>query len=111
MQMKNHPTVEQIYEKIRTDHPNISLATVYKVLEIFVEKGLIQSVMTGSDIKMFDPVTEPHHHIHHTDSDVIRDYFDDELNDLLKSYFSKKRINNLEINEIKVHIFGRTSSS
>ena len=30
---KDHPSAEQIYEKVKTDFPTTSLATVYKTIE------------------------------------------------------------------------------
>ena len=42
-----HPTAENIFEKLRRSHPSISLGTVYKTLETFVEKGLIKRVKTS----------------------------------------------------------------
>lgn len=110
MQMKKHPTVEQIYEKVRVDHPNISLATIYKVMATFVEKGMVQTMLTSNDIKMYEPNLEPHFHIYYTDSNSIEDYFDDELSDMLNNYFRKKNIANLNISDIRVHILAKSTA-
>lgn len=63
--LNNHPTVEQIVEHIRSKQPNISIATVYKVLDALVE---------NKDITRYDAIMEPHHHIYFSDSDTIVDY-------------------------------------
>lgn len=105
--LNNHPTAENIMEYIRKVHPNISSATVYKVLDVFVSNGLIKRVKTERDIMRYDPVAESHHHIYCTDSDRIDDYHDEELNKLLEDYFNKKRIPDFLIEDLKLHIIGK----
>ena len=106
--LNNHPTAEQIMEYIRKNNPNISTATVYKVLDAFVKNGLVRTVKTDRDIKRYDGMTETHHHIYFSDSDKIEDYVDDELNDLLKNYFERKKIPGINIQDIKLQIIGKS---
>jgi Fur family peroxide stress response transcriptional regulator len=40
--LNNHPTADNIMAYIRKTHPNIAIGTVYKVLDVLVEKGLIK---------------------------------------------------------------------
>ncbi len=89
--LSNHPTAENIIEYIRKNHPNISVATVYKVFEVLVENELIKKVKTEKDIMRYDAIMESHHHIYCSDSDRIEDYIDDELNKLLEKYFEKRK--------------------
>jgi len=105
--LHNHPTAENIVEHIRKKNPNISTATVYKVLDAFVSCGLIGRVKTEKDIMRYDPITESHHHIHCIDSDHIEDYKDEDLNRVLKDYFNKKSIPDFKIEDLKLHISGR----
>jgi len=102
--LNNHPTAENIIEFIRKNHPNISVATVYKVLDALVEKELIKRVKTEKDVMRYDAVMESHHHIYYSDSDRIEDYIDYELNDLLQKYFKKKKLPDIEIEDIKLQI-------
>jgi Fur family transcriptional regulator, peroxide stress response regulator len=106
--LNNHPTTDQILEYIRKKNPNISQATVYKVLDTFVEKKLIKTVKTDRDTKRYDAITENHHHIYYADSEKIEDYVDKELSDLLKEYFEKKAIPDLIIEDIKLQIVATT---
>jgi Fur family transcriptional regulator, peroxide stress response regulator len=105
-----HPTAENIVEFIRKDHPNISVATVYKVLDALVENSLIKKVKTEKDIMRYDALMENHHHIYCSDSDRIEDYIDTELNRLLEEYFEKKAIPNFKIEDIKLQIIGQFKS-
>ena len=38
----NHPTAEMIYHSLRPTHPSMSLATVYKTMEIFEKLALLK---------------------------------------------------------------------
>lgn len=105
--LDNHPTAENIIGYIRKNHPNISVATVYKILDVFVESKLIKKVKTEKDVMRYDAITENHHHIYCSDSDNIKDYFDEELNDLLEMYFSKHSIPGFIIEDIKLQINGK----
>ncbi len=103
----NHPTADRIIEFIRQHHPNIASGTVYKTLETFVEKGILQKVKTDKDIMRYDSITDPHHHLYCVESDRIEDYNDEELNLLIHEYFAKKEIPGFEIEDIKLQIKGK----
>ncbi|MBL7906447.1 MAG: transcriptional repressor [Bacteroidales bacterium] len=105
--LNNHPTADNIIEYIRKNHPNISTATVYKVLDAFVSCGLVSRVKTERDVMRYDAITETHHHIYCSDSDCIEDYTDQELNQLLMEYFERKQIPDFTIEDLKLQIIGR----
>jgi Fur family peroxide stress response transcriptional regulator len=111
LKLKNHPTAENIIDYIRKNHPNISGATVYKVLEALISCELIKRVKTERDIMRYDANLESHHHLYFSDSDRIEDYKDEELNKLLEEYFNKKRIPNFKIEDLKLNIIGKFVSS
>ncbi len=103
----SHPTAEDIIKYIRQKHSNIATGTVYKVLNTFVEKGLIKKITTDKDVVRYDGLTKHHHHLYGSSSDVIKDYMDEELDKLLKEYFSKKKIKNFKIEELSLQIKGK----
>ncbi len=104
--MKNHPTAEQIYNAIKMENPSISLATVYKTLETFVNNGLLSKVSTREGQMRYDPRTDNHGHIYCANTKELFDFYDEELNTLLVDFFKKKRVNNLRIKNITVRING-----
>ena len=57
-----HPSAEWVYENVRSQIPDISLATVYRNLSLFKEQGLIRSLGTVNGVERFDGNTEPHVH-------------------------------------------------
>ncbi len=63
---KQHLAADEIYERVKKDMPRISLATVYRNLQILFEAGLIGKLeITGRQMKFDYDVTE-HDHIYCT---------------------------------------------
>lgn len=62
MEGHHHPTAEMIFEKLQSRYPTMSLATVYKTVEVFREMGLVQSLNMGEDKARYDANMEPHVH-------------------------------------------------
>jgi len=105
--MNTHPTAEDIIIFVRKMHPNIAVGTVYNILETLEKKGLIKKVKTEAGVFRYDGVTEHHHHLYCQESDRIADYIDEELDSILRDYFSKKKPVNFKIEEIKLQINGK----
>lgn len=105
--LKNHPSSEKIIAYIQKKNPNIATGTIYKILETFTKKGIISRVKTAQDRMRFDSVTQKHHHLFSVEGDIIEDYFDDQLNDVLNDYFSKKEIPGFNVEDVRVEIRGR----
>lgn len=106
MTMNNHPTAEKIIDFIKENYPNISVGTVYKVLESFVEKDLLKKVKTDKGVMRFDPILKNHHHLYCLESDRIEDFEDEELDKMITDYFIKKGIKNFTIQDFKLQITG-----
>ena len=101
---KCHPCVDEVYQSVCTHVPDISKATVYKVLESFATAGIL-SKMNSSDGKLkYDFIHEPHHHLYDVESGHIKDFADNELDVILKNYFSSKNIEGYVIEDIKLEI-------
>lgn len=104
--LDNHPSAEHIIEYVKENHPSISVGTVYKVLDTYVEHDILQRVKTDGDVMRFDPLLDKHHHLYCVESDQIEDYEDEELDQLIASHLKKKGIKNFEIKDFKLHITG-----
>ena len=57
-----HPSAEDLHASLQAEHPDISLATVYRNLSMFKKQGIIQSLGTVGGIERFDGNTAPHVH-------------------------------------------------
>jgi Fur family peroxide stress response transcriptional regulator len=106
IKLDNHPTAENIIEYIKKKHPNVSTGTIYKVLDSFVENKLLKKVKTENGIMRYDPFLLSHHHLYCAETDKIVDYKDHELDELLQSYFKKKKIRNFNIQDINLQLTG-----
>ena len=106
MVSNDHPTAEAIHETIKVDNPSISLGSVYRVLDVLVDAGLIQRVSVRSGSKRYDANMNPHGHIYCLKTNKIQDFYDEELYGLINDFFRKKRIKNFRINEIKLQVNG-----
>lgn len=101
---QQHPTAEQIKEAIQADQPGISLGTVYKTLDTFVQAGIANRVFSDAGTLRYDACTENHHHIYCTNTKEIVDFEDQELHQLLEDYFKRKQLHNLKIQDIRLQI-------
>ena len=104
--LKNHPTADKIKEYVVKNHPSISVGTIYKTLETFVDRGLVKKVKTEKDVMRYDAILDTHHHLYCEDTERIEDFFDDQLNNMLEEYFKKMKIPNFKVKDIKLQIIG-----
>ena len=68
-----HPSAEALHQLLQAEHPDISLATVYRNLALFKSQGIIQSLGTVGGIERFDANTAPHVHFICTSCDAVID--------------------------------------
>ena len=68
-----HPSAEMVYEMLQKEHPDISLATVYRNLARFKSQGLVNSVATVHGVERFDAMTHPHMHFICSSCDAVID--------------------------------------
>ena len=61
-QTDQHPSADWVYESVKKQIPDISLATVYRNLNLFKTQGVIQSLGTVQGVERFDGNTAPHVH-------------------------------------------------
>lgn len=72
-QTDTHPSAEMVHALLRTEHPDISLATVYRNLAHFKSQGLIRSLGTVNGVERFDADLRPHVHFICTGCDRVLD--------------------------------------
>jgi Fur family peroxide stress response transcriptional regulator len=60
---KDHPSVEEIYARVKPDFPTTSLATVYKTLTLLKQMGEVMELAFGDGCSRYDgnnPYPHPH---------------------------------------------------
>ncbi len=62
LESRNHPSAEEIYRQVSAVFPMISLATVYKTLEVLKDIGEIAELSVGGRTR-YDGNPQPHIHL------------------------------------------------
>ena len=70
---QQHLSAENILEQVNFKGIQVSKATVYNTLRLFVTHGLLREVMIDPHRTLFDTNTTDHHHILNTETGEIRD--------------------------------------
>ena len=58
----SHPTAARIRDALTAQSPGISLATVYRNLEVLLAEGVVREVACEGGPARYDANVEPHHH-------------------------------------------------
>jgi Fur family iron response transcriptional regulator len=61
---REHLSADQILSLVNTRYAEASKATVYNTLKLFLEKNLIRELVVDPARIVYDPNTEPHHHLY-----------------------------------------------
>lgn len=70
---KAHPSAEWIYSQVKQDIPDLSLATVYRNLKLFIDIGRAVSIAVVGGQARYDANTKPHPHFICTKCDAVID--------------------------------------
>ncbi|MDO9536431.1 MAG: Fur family transcriptional regulator [Bacillota bacterium] len=103
-----HPNVEMIFQKLKPDYPAMSLATVYKTVDVLKRVGLIQELNVGESGLRYDAVVSPHSHVYCEKCGKVDDVDDLELDEfqdqaLLNKVIEKSGFN---ISAVQLYFFG-----
>jgi len=58
-----HSTIDEIYQRVKAEHPAISLATVYKNVDIMLEKGVLVEVPVAGAKSRYEIRKQDHIHL------------------------------------------------
>ena len=58
-----HLTAEQVHGELAPGMPSLSPATIYATLDLLDELGFVRRLSTPRGTTVYDPRTEPHHHV------------------------------------------------
>ncbi|MFN7586961.1 MAG: Fur family transcriptional regulator [Planctomycetota bacterium] len=70
---EDHPTADEVWNRVKAEFPMVSRATVYNTLQLFREQGLVQQLVLAEGSVVFDPKVEPHHHFVDDQTGAIHD--------------------------------------
>jgi len=105
----HHPSAEELIKIIRQIHPNISVGTVYQILNTLVSKKVIGKIETDDNVVRYDAIIEKHYHLYLDNKQKILDYFDDELTEIIMNYLNRNdKLKNMNIEDVNIQIIGRS---
>ena len=58
---EEHPTADMVYQWLKPENPNLSLATVYRNLNLLADEGIITRM--PFPVERYDAETKPHPHL------------------------------------------------
>jgi Fur family peroxide stress response transcriptional regulator len=70
---RDHPTVDEVFQRAREVMPGVSLATVYNCLETFVGCGLVRQVNHERESTRYCPNLAPHAHFRDKETGRVHD--------------------------------------
>jgi len=80
---KDHPSVEEVYDRAKKKDASISMATVYRTLGLLDELGLVyRHEFSDSDHARYEVNSEHHHHLIDLDSGKVIEFQNQEIEDM-----------------------------
>ena len=80
---RDHPDVEQVYQRATAIDPRISLATVYRTLKLFEEAAILERHDFGDGRSRYEEAGAEHHdHLIDVNSGEVLEFQNDDLESL-----------------------------
>jgi Fur family peroxide stress response transcriptional regulator len=86
---KAHPNAEMIFNELQSFYPTMSLATVYKTIDILSEIGLVQILNIGEESFRYDANTTHHPHVRCMVCSRVDDIFGVDASDYMQNVAEK----------------------
>lgn len=103
--IRPHPNACEVYDAVKCRLPHISLATVYRNLEILSEKGMVRKIVISGRQKRFDIDAGAHYHAHCLRCGAIVDIA--AISEGLPGFPNKPGLlNDFQIMETSIEFFG-----
>ena len=101
---EDHPAVEMVYERARTIDPSISMATVYRTLNLLDEMRLVIRRDFQENFSRYDTNTDHHHHLIDVESGEVIEFQNDEI-EAMKQDIARKL--GYELIECRLELYGK----
>jgi len=79
---EDHPSVDALFERAKSLDPSISMATVYRTLNLLAELDLIQKRDFNQDFARFEVNAAHHHHLVDLDTGAVIEFQNEKLEKL-----------------------------
>lgn len=102
-----HCPIDEIIARIKEEHPDVTISTVYRIMDSFCETGLLTKFVNAEGKTIFDITPFEHHHIQTANNEFI-DIDDKNLSSLIKKRILEKLPEGEEIDNIQIQITTKT---
>jgi Fur family peroxide stress response transcriptional regulator len=99
----SHPTAEEIYDRLKGKIPTLSLATIYKNLDVLAKHNLITKTRITGERARDDANLSEHHHLVCKSCGMIQDVYNEDLNRLS---LPKKIQDGFELSSYRIDFLG-----
>ncbi len=101
----DHPDVEELYRRAASFDGRISIATVYRTVRLFEEKGILERRDFGGGRARYEPTEHgPHHHLIDVETGRVTEFGDAEHEDLIRAIAARL---GYELVSHRLELFGR----
>ena len=101
----DHPDVEELYRRAATLDSRISIATVYRTVRLFEEKGILERRDFGGGRARYEPSEHGHHyHLIDVGSGKVIEFQDAEHEALMRTIAQRL---GFELVSLRLELFGR----
>ena len=101
----DHPDVEELYRRAAHLDSRISIATVYRTVRLFEEKGILERRDFGGGRARYEPSEHGHHyHLIDVDSGKVIEFQDSEHEALMHTIAQRL---GFELVSLRLELFGR----
>jgi Fur family ferric uptake transcriptional regulator len=101
---EDHPAVETVYDRARTIDPTISMATVYRTLNLLDELHLVVRQDFNENFARYDKNTDHHHHLIDIESGEVIEFKNQEIEDMKKEIARKL---GYDLIECRLELYGK----
>jgi len=102
---EDHPDVEELYRRAVALDSRISIATVYRTVRLFEEKGILERRDFGGGRARYEPSEHGHHyHLIDVDTGKVIEFEDAEHERVLQAIAARL---GFELVSLRLEVFGR----
>ena len=102
---KDHPSVEEVYDRAKKQDTSISMATVYRTLGLLDELGLVyRHEFSDSDHARYEVNSEHHHHLIDLDTGKVIEFQNEKI-EKMKQKIAEEL--GYELVECRLELYGK----
>ena len=100
----DHPSVDIVHQRARSVDGTISIATVYRTLNVLDELNLVRRHEFNDKLSRFETKLDQHHHVIDVDAGDVREFTDSRLETLIEDIASEL---GYDLIDHKLELYGR----